>query len=422
MALRAVGPVSGTIGLPMSIAVTPERARAARLAVSTLFVANGVMSASILTRTPAIKDNLGLTNTELGIALAAMPVGGLLVGGFVGILIARFGSGRVALVAAVLAAATLVAVGLAGTWAALVAAMLVLGIFDATMDAAQNAHGVGLQRVYGRSILQGFHGMWSVGSLVASAVGAVLAGMGVPVAIHLATAAAVTAGGVLLTGRSLLPASLADAPHSSGSDEAVTLAGLPRLLRVLLPIALLGILCVTVQGSAASWGAVYLDEVLGQPAGIAAAAFVVYMGAMVVGRLTNDRWVDRLGSAVVVRTGAVIAATGLGAAMLAAPLASPYLALAGFGAVGLGSSPMFPIMVGAAGSRPGIPAGHGVAIVAWLVRVGLVVAPAVVGAAADAWGLAAALAIPLAASGLIAAVAPVLTAERRREAVPAAAA
>ena len=81
---------------------------------------------------------------------------------------------------------------------------------------------------------------------------------------------------------------------------------MPRLLRVLVPIALLGILCVTVQGSAASWSAVYLDEVLGQPAGIAAAAFVVYMAAMVLGRLTNDRWVDRFGSTAVVRAGALV--------------------------------------------------------------------------------------------------------------------
>ena len=81
-------------------AITPARARAARIAVSALFVANGVMSASILPRLPSIKDNLGLSNGELGAAVAAMPVGGLIAGGLVGLLIARFGSGRVATVAA----------------------------------------------------------------------------------------------------------------------------------------------------------------------------------------------------------------------------------------------------------------------------------------------------------------------------------
>jgi hypothetical protein len=77
--------------------------------------------------------------------------------------------------------------------------------------------------------------------------------------------------------------------------------------------------------------------------------------------------------------------------------------------VGVGSSPMFPVMVGEAGSRPGIPSGHAIAICTWLVRIGLVVAPAMVGAAADAFGLAAALGIPLVAGLAIAALASLLT-------------
>jgi fucose permease len=292
--------------------------------------------------------------------------------------------------------------------------MLVLGMFDATMDASMNAHGIGLQRQYGRSILQGFHGMWSVGSLAAAAVGAIAAGAGVPVSVSLAGAAGVTVIMVLVAGRWLLPAGVADAPHDTAGDEAIHLRSAPRLLRVLVPIAMLGILCVTIQGSAATWSAVYLAEVLGQPAGIAASAFVIYMGAMVLGRLTNDRWVDRWGSTTVVRIGAVIASAGLVLAIVAAPLAAPVLAFAGFAAVGLGSSPMFPVMIGAAGSRPGIPAGHGVALVAWMVRIGLILAPAVVGAAADAWGLAAALVIPLASGIVIALAAPLLTGVRPR--------
>ena len=396
----------------MSPPISPQCALAARVAVSAVFVANGVMSASILPRLPAIKDNLSLTNGELGAAVAALPVGGLLAGGLVGLFIARFGSGRVAITAGTLAAASLVAVGLASSWATLALAMLVLGMFDATMDASMNSHGIGLQRQHGRSILQGFHGMWSVGSMAAGAVGAVLAGAGMPVAVHLAIAAAVAAGIILASGARLLPRAVADAPHDAAGEEPIRLSSAPRLLRVLLPIALLGILCVTVQGSAATWSAVYVNEVLGQPEGIAATAFVVYMGAMVLGRLTNDRWVDRWGATRVVRAGAVLCVLALLGVMAAAPLASVPLAFLGFGLVGLGSSPMFPVMIGTAGTRPGIPSGHGVALVAWLVRVGLIFSPAFIGAAADAWGLAAALAIPVVAGIVIALIAPVLTGGR----------
>jgi hypothetical protein len=404
--------------------ITPARARAARIGVSAMFFVNGAVAASIIPRLPAIKDGLALSNGELGAAVAAMPLGGLLVGGLVGVLVGRFGSGRVAMVAGTAAALTLVGVGLAGSWMTLAAAYLVLGMFDATMDASMNAHGLGLQRQYGRSILQGFHGIWSLGSMAAGAAGAIAAGVGVPVSIHLTAAALALAATAILAGRQFLPASVADAHVDDGAAaEHIHPRNAPRLLRVLLPVAMLGILCVMLQSSAATWSSVYLSDVLGQPAGIAATGFVLYMGAMVVGRMTNDRWVDRWGSTVVVRAGALVGAVAVVMVIVAAPLDIAPLALAGFALVGLGSSSMFPVMVLAAGSRPGIPARHGVALVSWMVRIGLIIAPALIGAAADAYGLAAALGFSLAETLIVALVAPALTGGRlrRRAADPIAA-
>ena len=398
------------------------RARAARIAVSVLFFANGAIAASVLPRLPAIKDSLDLTNSELGVALAAGPIGGLLMGLFAGALIARFGSGRVATVTGTATAGLVLGVGFAGSWAVLALAFLVMGAFDATMDAAMNAHGIGVQRRYGRSILQGFHGMWSVGSVIAGAAGAIAAGLSIPVEVHLGLVGLAMAVAILATGRAMLPAAIADVhPAHEAALEPVTLRHAPRLLRILAPIAMLGILCVILQGSAATWSAIYLSDVLLQPQGIAALAYVVYMGAMVVGRLTNDRWVDRWGERRIVRVGAVIGAAGVLGVIVSGPLSQPLLAFAGFAAVGLGSSPMFPVMVGVAGSRPGIPAGHGVALVAWMVRFGLVFAPAAVGLAADAFGLGAAFAIPLAAAVVIALAAGPLTGGtlRRRRAAAA---
>ena len=399
--------------------VSPDRARAARLAVSAMFLVNGAIQSSILPRLPAIKDGLGLSNAELGAAVAAMPVGGLLAGGLVGILIGRFGSGRLATITGTLAALTLVGVGLAGSWATLAVAMLVLGMFDATMDASMNAHGIGVQRVYRRSILQGFHGMWSLGSMGAGAVGLAMAAAGVPVAVHLSVAAVLLAVTAATAGHWFLPDQVADA-HPAHEPEPLPIrpSALPHLLRVLVPIAMLGILCVLLQSSAATWSAVYLADVLDQPAGIAALGYVLYMGAMVAGRMTNDRWVDRWGTVAVVRTGALIGAIAVALVMLAGPADAAPVALLGFALVGFGSSPMFPVLVAAAGSRPGIPARHGIAIAGWLVRGGLVLAPTAIGAAADAFGLGAALGISLVASLAMATATGWLTGTPRRRPAP----
>ena len=395
----------------MTPSIDAARARRARIAVSMLFFAHGAIAAAVFPRLPAIKDSLGLTNAELGIAVAGLPIGGLLAGGLAGVFIARAGSPRIAVVSGVGAAVALASIGLAWSWATLFAAYLVYGVFDATMDAAMNTHGLGVQRVYGRSILQRFHGMWSVGGMAAGAAGAIAAGLAIAVAPYLVVVAVALGATIVAAYRFLLPAAVADAhPETDGvADEPVHLRHAGRLLRVLGPIAMLGILCIILQSAASIWGAVYLTDVLGMAAGIAGAGFVVFITAMAIGRLTNDRWVDRWGGTDVVRVGAVIAGAGVLAAMVADPLGVPILAFIGFAAIGYGSASFFPVMILAAGSRPGIPTGHAVALVAWLVRLGLIVAPTAIGLAADEAGLAVAFAIPLAAAILIGVFAVPLT-------------
>jgi fucose permease len=197
-------------------------------------------------------------------------------------------------------------------------------------------------------------------------------------------------------------------------DEApVTLRDAPRLLRLLAPFALLGVLGVMLEDAAQTWSSVYLVEVLGLAAGIAAISFVLYTAAMTGGRLTNDRWVDRWGPTTVARGGALIAAAGLAAVAAAGPTAIPALAFLGFIAVGIGASSQFPVMVNAAASLPSVPAAHGIAVVSWMARVGFVISPTLVGIAADAFGLAAAFLIPLTAALLVAALAPRLLAGSR---------
>jgi MFS family permease len=173
------------------------------------------------------------------------------------------------------------------------------------------------------------------------------------------------------------------------------------LLRLLLPIALIGVLGVMLEDAAQTWNTLYLADVLGAEAGLAALGYLVYTATLTGGRLVNDRLIDRWGNSAIARAGGLAAASGLGLVMLASPGDSLPLAVIGFGVVGLGAAPLFPVMIAAAASRPGISSAHAVGIVSWLARAGFAIAPVLVGAAADAWGLGAAFAIPLAAGLLV---------------------
>jgi hypothetical protein len=303
---------------------------------------------------------------------------------------------------------------------------------DAVMDSAMNAHGIAVQRNYGRSIMHGFHGWWSAGTLLGAAAGALAAATGVPLLVHLVVVGIVLAGvslsawPLLLQGREVdthagEPVATGGAADRTADSVAGPLAAgrrAARLLALLAPFTLIGVLGVMLEDAAQTWSTIYLTEVLGTAVGIAALAVVLYTAGMTVGRLTNDRWIDRWGELFVGRAGAMVASFGLAIVIVAGSVAAVPLAALGFGLVGFGASPLFPIMVTAAGTVPGVPPGQGVAVVAWLARGGFVIAPALVGLAADAVGLAAALIIPLVAGLTVAVLMGPLLASSGRGVLP----
>lgn len=389
--------------MPTSPAV-PAAARRARLAVSAVFLVNAVLYANLVPRLPEVKDRLGLSNAELGTAIAAMPLGALLAGLLAPLLIQRLGSAAVAAFGLVALAAAVAAVPLAGGWAVLAALLLLAGAVDAVVDVAQNAHGFRVQRLYGRSIVNAFHGLWSVGAVLGGLLGSAAAGLAVPLPAHVATTSAVFAVVAVLAHRFLLRGP-EDAERGAEEADPAPGAGALRHVagRTVLLLAVLGVLAACgafVEDAGSSWGALYLRGEVGTGAAAAGLAFVALQVAMTVGRLTGDRVVDRFGQRRVARVGGVAIAVGLGLALAVPALGTT---LAGFALAGLGVATLVPAVMHAADELPGLPAGVGLTVVSWLLRVGFLVSPTVVGLVADAASLRVGL-LGVVAAGVVVAV------------------
>lgn len=369
-----------------------RRPRSARAAVAALFFTNGAVFANVVPRYPEIKDDLGLSNAALGSAIAAFPLGALLVGLLAAPLIARYRSARVAAGGLVLLALAIFLVAVAPTWGVLAAVLFVGGGLDAVVDVAQNAHGLRVQRRYGRSIVNSFHGVWSIGAVSGGLMGSAAAGLSVPLPAHLGAAGILFAAVAAASHRFLLPGPdgserAAGAP-ASAQPPAPAPAGLRGVERALLgPVLALGVLAASgalVEDAGASWGAIYLRDELGTTAATAGLAFVALQTAMTTGRLLGDRVVDRFGQRTVVRTGGAATAVGMAAALA---VASTPATLAGFAVAGLGVATLVPAAMHTADELPGLPAGTGLTIVSWLLRVGFLLSPPVVGVVADATSL-----------------------------------
>jgi fucose permease len=374
------------------------RDRRARIAVAALFLTNGAIFANLAPRFPELKADLALSNTGYGIVVAAFPVGALVAGVGAGAVIRRFTSARMAVVSTAGIAALVFVAAMATTPALLAVALFAGGACDAITDVAQNRHGLRVQRVYGRSIINSFHAIWSLGAVIGAGMAAAAIALHVPRAMHLGVvglvfaAVAVAAYPFLLHGPDESEHETAESARNGGVGWRIYAA-----LGALVIIAIAG---AAVEDAGSSWATLYLRDGLGAAGAVAALGYVALLGFQFVGRLIGDRLVDHFGERVVARVGGSITAAGMGLALAVPSVPST---IAGFAAAGIGIATVVPAAMHGADRLPGLRPGSGLTVVVWLMRVGFVAAPPIVGMVADATSLRVGLLIvPLAGLAVVA--------------------
>ncbi|MUN40186.1 MFS transporter [Actinomadura litoris] len=374
----------------------------ARVAVTVAFTVHGLIGVTWVPRIPQIKENLGLGEGAMGVALLGAPVGVAIAVRFTGSLVARLGSRTTTLLGGFAGALSLIPLGLAWNLGALLFALLLFGAALGVMDVAMNAQGVAVERDYGRPLMSGMHGWFSIGTLVAALVGSAAAHAHVPVAAHLPAATVVLAVVLLVGCRNLLDRSADLVPEAPPAATGGDPPG-PARRWLLLTLGIIGLCSFVGEGAMADWSAIYLRENLGTGPGTAGLGFAGCAVAMTLGRLTGDRVVARFGPVRVMRAGSLLAAGGLALGLAAH---DPVAAVAGFTLFGLGVAVVAPVTFSAAGNVPGVPAATGISRVTAIGYGGLLGGPPVIGFVAQGVGLGWALAVPVALVGLIFLLAP----------------
>jgi fucose permease len=383
--------------------------RPARRGVAIVFLVYGAVLATWVSRIPQIKHELGLDTAELSLALLGSPLGLILAMQTVAVLVRRWTSAAVTRWAIVAACGAMVLPSLAWNLGALAAALLLLGLSLGTLDIAMNTQGVAIERGYGRPIMSGIHGMYSVGVLAGASAGALAAHLGLAPTGHFAVAAVCLAIIGATAARSLLGA---EADVATERDEAHAGADVPlRLVRHpwLIALGLIAFCCLFAEGAVDDWSGVYLREVQGASLGVAPLAAAACGTGMAIGRFTGDAVIARLGRPTTLLRASLVAGTGMTVAVLAP---SPAVAIAGYGVLGLGVATIVPIAFTLAGNTAGVPPAWAISRVTTLGYAGLFSSPPVVGLVAQFAGLAAALAIPAVLLLLVALLSRV-TRERR---------
>ncbi len=362
----------------------------ARRALGVVFFVNGAIFASWASRIPAVAGGLDLTPGALGLALLCQAVGTPVAMPVCGTAVARFGSRPAVRTAMLASCLALPLTALAPSAWALAAALALLGASVGALVVAQNAQGVAVERVLERPVLNGLHGLLSLGWLAGSLVGAGATRVGLSPLWHFVAVGSLLLCVGLLATRWLLP------DRREGGESAGPAFARPS--KGLLVLAAISFCCLLAEGAALDWGAVHLSGTLGAGESLAALGPAAFAASMTAGRLVGDRPAARLSVSALVRGAGSLGALGM---LLTAAAGNAWLGLAGLGLLGAGLSVVFPVLLGVASGLGEGPPGPRIAAVATAGYVGLLAGPALIGAVAELYGLRAGLAVAALFVGLV---------------------
>jgi fucose permease len=318
---------------------------------------------------PDIKARFNLDESSLGLVLLCLGLGSILVMPFGGGLAGRFGCKKVIFAASLVFLGSLPFLASTQSLPGIVLAMLALGAGGGMLDVVMNIQAVMVEEDSRRPMMSGFHGMFSVGGIAGAGGSSLLLGARISTVMTQSIIAIVCLV-VLLSATPFL----LSYGRTSEHKEATKAFTFPRG-----QVLLLGILCFIVfmaEGSVLDWGGLLLKNRFGVESAQAGYGYVSFAAMMTLNRLLGDRIVAALGRSQMVLLGSICGASGF---VLAATVPIWWIAVIGFGMVGIGLANVVPILFSAAGRQTDMPGNQALSSVTTMGYVGLLCGPPLLG-------------------------------------------
>ena len=348
-----------------------------RLAVSAFYFGMGLCFATWASRIPDIKMTLALSDADLGSILFALPVGQLVMMPFSGKLVTRYGSHRLVVFSVIMYAICLSNLGLATSAWQLAFGLFLFGIFGNMNNIAVNTQGVYTEKLFNKTIMASFHGVWSFAGFTGALIGLAMLKFQLTPHEHFLIVGAIVIALVLFNFKFLIKA-----------KELPKIAQKAKLFSkpdaALLWLGVIGFGCMASEGIMFDWSGVYFKDVVQAPGELIVLGYISFMIMMATGRFLGDGMINRFGRKTVIQSGGILISTGLFTAVF-----FPYLipSTIGFMIVGLGVSTIVPTLYSLAGKHPTIPPGEALTAVSSVSFLGFLLGPPVIGYIAELFGL-----------------------------------
>lgn len=322
--------------MKFSVSFPPRRYY--RIAVSTFFFIMGFTFASWANRIPDIKRMLHLNDAELGALLFSLPIGQLVAMGLSGILVSKYSSKKILRIAILVYPLALVFLGTVQYSWQLAIGLFFMGMFGNMCGIAINTQGVGVERLYQRSIMASFHGVWSLAGFTGGLLATLMVSFDITPLVHFCIVYAITFLLMISMRNWVLPR---DASAVEKKEKIPF-----KLNRHIVLLGLIVFGSMICEGTMFDWSGIYFESVIKPPKELVRLGYIAFMFTMAGGRFTADRLVTKFGAQKILRASGVIMTTGLLISVI-----FPYIVTAtiGFLLVGIGTSSVVPLCYSIAG-------------------------------------------------------------------------
>lgn len=360
-----------------------------RFAVLSFFLAQGLCFSSWASRIPDIKEIFTVNDALYwGIVLFMIPVGKFVAIPLAGYLVSKLGSRIMVQISIMGYALSLFAIGTALNIYMLGVFLFCFGVFWNLCDISLNTQGIGIERLYGRTIMASFHGGWSLAACLGALIGFIMIVSDVTPFWHFTLIAALI---LLLTmvSRRYLQDDVSTAEAVEDKSEKWQYIKRPEML--LIKLGLVGLFALVVESAMFDWSGVYFESVLQVPKSLQI-GFLVFMVMMTVGRFLANYAYRIWGKQRVLQlSGAFIFIGFFTSALLGSTVDSMALKVIvnsfGFMLVGLGISSMVPTIYSLVGANSKTPVGIALTILSSISFIGSLVAPLLIGAISQAFNM-----------------------------------
>lgn len=367
-----------------------------RYAVLSFFLAQGLCFSSWASRIPDVKDIFEVSYAFYwGLVLFMIPVGKFIAIPLAGYLVSRLGSRIMVQVSILGYALSLFAIGTAHSIYLLGACLFCFGIFWNLCDISLNTQGIGIERLYGRTIMASFHGGWSLAACLGALIGFIMIVSGVSPFWHFTLIAVLIVLIVLVSRKYLQEDVEIESPEEETGEERKEAPALLSFIRkpemLLIQLGVVGLFALVVESAMFDWSGLYFESVLQVPKSLQI-GFLVFMVMMTVGRFLTNYAYRVLGKQRVLQwAGFFIFAGFFISALLGGMFESMTTKVIvnslGFMLVGLGISCMVPTIYSLVGAKSKTPVGIALTILSSISFIGSLVAPLLIGAISQAFNM-----------------------------------